>query len=194
MVDGNGAQAAARGVVTAAAALGGLVIFRWGGPVRVRSLALEKPAAVRSSALGSLAFGVLTGLPLAVLNAFALSFTQGQPFQWQNPLASLVDALQPGIVEEVVYRFAFLGLVWLALRRSCPQQAGWLAGLLALLVHTFMHYDSLYLEAPLAAIGMGTLTAIVWGLPMTILALRRDLESAIAFHWIQDVARFFAGF
>lgn len=47
--------------------------------------------------------------------------------------------------------------------------------------------------------GRGTLfslvvTAIIWGLPLTLLARFKDLESAIAFHWIQDVARFLAGF
>jgi hypothetical protein len=29
---------------------------------------------------------------------------------------------------------------------------------------------------------------------MTVLALRRDLDSAVAFHWVQDIARFLAGF
>jgi hypothetical protein len=42
-----------------------------------------------------------------------------------------------------VYRFALLSLFWLALRRSKPRQAAWLAGLLALLTHAFMHFDDL---------------------------------------------------
>jgi hypothetical protein len=198
-VAGNGGQAAVRGVATAAAALGGLVIYRLGGPVRVRSAAVQAAvgsrAAVGSLAvLLSLAFGAVTGLPLAALNVYALSITQGRPVAWQSPVAALVDALQPGIVEEVVYRFALLGLVWLLLRRSSPHAAGWQAGLLALLAHTFMHFDDLYLEAPLMALGMGAVTGLIWGLPMTLLALRRDLESAVAFHWIQDAARFLAGF
>lgn len=36
--------------------------------------------------------------------------------------------------------------------------------------------------------------ALFWGLPPLILARRRGLESAITFHWIQDAARFLAGF
>jgi hypothetical protein len=129
-----------------------------------------------------------------VLNVFALQLTQGRTINWQNPLAALLDALQPGIVEEVIYRFALLGLLWLLLRKSLPDQAPWLAGLLALLVHNFSHYDELFVQAPLVALGMGSLTGLVWGLPMTVLALRRDLDAAIAFHWVQDVARFLAGF
>jgi|GEM_PF-4049502 hypothetical protein len=29
--------------------------------------------------------------------------------------------------------------------------------------------------------------------PLTVLALRRDLESAVGFHWVQDAARFIGG-
>jgi hypothetical protein len=75
-----------------------------------------------------------------------------------------------------------------------PDQAAWLSGLLALLVHNFAHFDDLFLQSPLAALGMGLVMALLWGLPPTLLALRRDLESAAAFHWIQDAARFLAGF
>jgi hypothetical protein len=142
----------------------------------------------------NLVIGLAVGAPFAILNVFALQFTQGQPLTWQNPLAALSDAIQPAFVEEVVYRFAFLGLMWMLIRRSMPQSAGWLAGLLALFVHTFMHFDDLWLQAPLVALGMGLMMALIWGLPLTILALRRDLESAIAFHWIQDAARFLTGF
>jgi hypothetical protein len=35
---------------------------------------------------------------------------------------------------------------------------------------------------------------LLWGVPPLILARRRGLESAITFHWIQDVARFLAGY
>jgi hypothetical protein len=61
-------------------------------------------------------------------------------------------------------------------------------------VHTYSHFDTLFVQAPLAALGMGFVLALLWGLPPFILARRRGLESAIAFHWIQDAARFFAGY
>lgn len=134
------------------------------------------------------------GLPLAVLNAIALQFTQGRSIAWQSPLAALVDAVQPGMVEEVVYRFGLWGLLWLALRRSLPERAGWLSGLLAMLIHNFAHFDELFMEAPLIALGMGLVMGLLWGVPPMVLARRRGLESAVAFHWIQDAARFFAGY
>ncbi len=57
-----------------------------------------------------------------------------------------------------------------------------------------MTLDDLFLQAPLVALGMGAVLALFWGLPPLILARRRGLESAIAFHWLQDAARFLAGF
>jgi hypothetical protein len=142
----------------------------------------------------SFAWGLLVGAPLAVLNVYALRLTQGQGIDWQNPLTAVVDAWQPALVEETVYRFAFLGLIWLTLRKPLPEQAARLAGLLALLVHNYIHFDDLFLQDPLLALGMGLVLAVVWGLPETILALRRGIESSMAFHWIQDAARFLVGY
>lgn len=184
----NVGQAWLRGLFTAIATLGGLVILRQGGPIPF-------PAANgqwRKSG-GGILLGLALGLPLAVINVFALQFTQGQAIQWQNPLAALLDALQPGIVEEVIYRFALWGLLWLVLRNALPQQAPWLAGLLSMLVHNYSHFDDLFLQSPLRAVGMGAVLALFWGLPPLILTRRRGLESAIAFHWLQDVVRFAAG-
>jgi hypothetical protein len=94
----------------------------------------------------------------------------------------------------VIYRFALWGLLWLVLRKTMPGQSVALAGLLATLVHTFQHFDALFVQSPLAALGIGLGMTLIWGLPSFFLARRRGLESAIAFHWIQDVARFVAGF
>jgi len=187
--EGRISQALFRGLGSTIAVLGGIVIMRQGGPVQFQ-IANHDWKKFKTS----FAFGLLIGAPLAILNVYALRLTQGQGFDWQNPFAAILDAWQPAIVEEVIYRFAFLGLIWLTLRKPLPDQAGWLAGLLALLVHNYSHYDDLFLQDPLLALGMGLVLAVVWGLPETILALRRGIESSIAFHWIQDAARFLAGY
>jgi hypothetical protein len=186
---GNIIQALIRGLGSTIAVLGGIVIMRLGGPVQFH-ITNHKWKKIT----GSFAFGLLVGAPLAILNVYALRLTQGQSFDWQNPLAAILDAWQPAIVEEVIYRFAFLGLIWLTLYKPLPDQAGWLAGFLALLVHNYSHFDDLFLQNPLLALGMGFVLAVIWGLPETILALRRGIESSIAFHWIQDAARFLAGY
>jgi hypothetical protein len=137
---------------------------------------------------------LLVGLPLAIVNVIALQFTEGQIIAWQNPLAALLDALQPGIVEEVIYRFALWGLLWLVLRNPIPGRSVFLSGLLATLIHTFQHFDVLFVQSPLAAFGIGLGMTLIWGLPSFFLAWRRGLESAKTFHWIQDVTRFLVGF
>ncbi len=182
-------QALVRGLVTVVAMLGGIACLRENGPVRVRLV-----AGTAHPVFGSLALGLAVGAPLALLNVFALQWTQGHPVVWQNPFAALADALQPAVVEEAVYRFALLGLIWRVLRPSLQGQAAFWAGILALVGHNFMHFDDLWLTAPWMAVGMGAVMALLWGLPPTLLALQRDLESAIAFHWVQDAARFWAGF
>jgi hypothetical protein len=182
-------QALIRGGFTTIATLGGLVVMRQGGPVLFHAALGNWRGAGRG-----LILGLAIGLPLAVLNVIALQLTQGNPIQWQQPTAALLDALQPGVLEEIIYRFALWGFLWLALRRSLPGQAAWLAGVLAMLVHNFAHYDDLFLQSPLLALGMGTVVMLLWGVPPLILARRRGLESAITFHWIQDVARFLAGY
>ena len=189
MIKSNATHALLRGTFTTLATLGGLVIMRQGGPVQF-TIADN----VWRTSGKNILLGLLTGLPLAIVNVFALQLSQGRAISWQNPFTAMLDAVQPAIFEEVIYRFAFLGLLWLILRRSIPEQAPWLSGVLALLVHNFAHFDDLFLQAPLIALGMGSVMAVVWGLPPTILALRKDLESAVAFHWIQDVARFLTGF
>lgn len=185
IVRGNVEQAWVRSLFTTIATLGGLVIMRQNGPVPFHAANGNR----RNSTWGLLV-GLAVGLPLAVLNIFALQFTQGHPIDWQNPFA----ALQPSVVEEVMYRFAFWGLLWMMLRNSLPKQAIWLAGLISILVHNYSHFDDLFLQSPLVALVMGAILALFWGLPPLFLARRRGLESAIAFHWIQDVARFLAGF
>lgn len=189
VVRSKSGQAVIRAVFTTVAVLGGLVTMRWGGPVQFYA----SNGMWRQTGFGIL-IGLVVGLPLAVLNVFALQFTQGQSLAWQNPFAAMLDALQPGVVEEVIYRFALWGLLWLMLRNAMPRQADWVSGFLAMLVHNYSHFDELFLQSPLVALGMGAVLALFWGLPPLILARRRGLESAIAFHWLQDALRFLSGF
>ena len=185
----NREQALLRGLFTTLATLGGLIIMRQGGPVPFHAANGNWRKMLRGVWIG-----LAVGLPLAVINVFALQFTQGHPITWQNPLSAMLDALQPGIVEEVIYRFALWGLLWMVLQKTLPDKTVWLAGLLSMLVHNYAHFDDLFLQSPLTALGMGAVLALFWGIPPLILARRQGLESAVAFHWIQDAARFLAGF
>jgi hypothetical protein len=188
IVKTHSGQAIIRGLFTTIATLCGLIIMRQSGPVTfLHSEGKKNP-------WKNILIGLAVGIPFAILNVFAFTLTEGQKIVWQNPLAAFVDALQPGIVEEIIYRFALWGLLWLILRKSLPTKASTFAGLLVVFVHTYAHYDALFIQAPLMGIGMGLVLGIVWGLPLYFLARHRGLESAIAFHWIQDALRFLTGF
>jgi hypothetical protein len=189
IIHSNFGQALIRGAFTFLAMLGGLAIMRQGGPVFFRAISL---GVGRSG--GSILFGLMVGLPLSILNVFALQVSEGQVIAWQSPLAAALDALQPASVEEVIYRFALWGLLWLILRNSMLDRAVWASGMLAMLIHNYSHFDDLFVQSPLVALSMGLVVAIVWGLPEMLLARYKGLESAIAFHWVQDAARFLAGF
>ena len=86
------------------------------------------------------------------------------------------------------------GMLRIVLHITLPEEAVWLAGLLSMLVHNYSHFDDLCLQSPLTALVMGAVLALRWGIPTIILARCRGLESAIAFHWLQDAAHFLAGF
>lgn len=183
-------RAVINGSMIVVTTLGGLVIMHCGGPITLQFASMGWRRAVRS-----LLFGVAVGLPFAIVNGFANAWTQNRPITWQSPLAAAIDAIHPAVIEEVIYRFAFLGLLWLLFRRDWSNRhALVLSGLLALLTHTYSHYSELFLTQPLTALGMGAVMGLIWGVPPTLLAVRRDLESAISFHWIQDAIRFWLGF
>jgi hypothetical protein len=97
-------------------------------------------------------------------------------------------------VEEVVYRLTFLNIVWATIRVYVPERAKPLAALLALLVYNYAHLTDLFVVNPLFAIAYGGVVALLFGLPMTVLAVRKNLGAAIAFHWVIDFVRFLGGF
>jgi hypothetical protein len=166
-----------------------LILMRKDGPVHFELANNEFQRTQRGILLG-----LLLGIPFAILNAVAFSLMQGQPFALQDPLISALGALQPGFVEEVVYRFTFLSMVWYVLKDYNPKYAIPLAAALALIVHNYAHLSDLFVMQPLFAIVYGAIVCILFGLPPTLLALRKNLECAIAFHWMVDFVRFLAGF
>ena len=166
----------------------GLALAHQGGPVQLAIVENDSHGAWKGVLIG-----LLIGFPFALVNAFAFSMMQGQSFVFQDPFLSGIDALQPGIVEEVVYRLTFLNIIWSVLRKYVPDRAVSLAALLALLVHNYAHLSDLFMVQPIFAVVYGAVILLLFGLPMTVLAVKRNLESAISFHWIVDFVRFLVG-
>lgn len=156
-----------------------------------RVAAFQPPLAAISR---SLAFGALIALPLAIVNNLYFYLNTGA-VHFQSIFASAFAALSPAIHEEIIFRFFVLALCLYLLRDSPSRRWATAAAVtLAVVPHSLNHLPALFLQNPPMGLAMLTATSLLFGLPMALLQLRRNLESAIAFHWLIDFMRFLFGF
>ncbi len=138
--------------------------------------------------------GILFALPLAVLNNLYFYLNSGT-VQFKSLFVSALEALSPAIHEEIIFRFFILALVLYLLRYSLPDRRVMaVAVFLAVVPHSLNHLPELFLQNPVTGLVMLAVTCLLFGLPMALLQIKKDLGSAIAFHWFIDFARFFFGF
>jgi len=142
----------------------------------------------------SLAFGALVALPLAAVNNLYFYLNAGS-VRFQNVFASAFEALSPAIHEEIIFRLFVLALCLYLLRASPSRRLVTVAAVaLAVVPHSLNHLPDLFLQNPPMGLAMLAATSLLFGLPMALLQLRRNLETAIAFHWLIDFVRFLFGF
>lgn len=169
--------------------LAGVTLFDGAPNPGVRTLR-SSPAWIARSLL----LGVAIAIPLAIVNNLYFYMNAGGP-DFQNFFLSAFEALGPGVYEEIVFRFFVLALCLSALKRSAsPRLTMGVALTLAVVPHSLNHLPDLFLQNPLMGFIMLVATSLLFGLPMALLQIRRDLEAAIAFHWFIDFARFWFGF
>lgn len=143
---------------------------------------------------GSTVVGIGLAIPLAVFNNFYFYMSAGS-IQVANWFYSAIEALSPAIHEEIIFRFFILALVYDLLKDMPPSRWITAAALfLAVVPHSLNHLPDLFLQNPVMAMILLVATSLLFGLPMALLQVRRNLESAIAFHWFIDFARFLFGF
>jgi hypothetical protein len=178
-----------QGLGTWACFLGGMLLFQGQPSPRVAAFAGNPAEVVRS-----LLAGIVLATPLAILNNLYFYATSGT-IAFQNPVVSAWAALSPGIHEEVIFRFFVLALCLALLRNATARRAATVvAVLLAVVPHSLNHLPDLLLENPAGGLFLLTATSLLFGLPMALLQLRRNLETAIAFHWFIDFVRFLFGY
>lgn len=142
----------------------------------------------------SMIVGIVLAVPLAVFNNFYFYMNSGS-IQFVNWFYSAMEALSPAIHEEIIFRFFILALVYDLLKNVPPSRWITVAALfLAVVPHSLNHLPDLFLQNPVMASALLVATSLLFGLPMALLQVRRNLESAIAFHWFIDFARFLFGF
>lgn len=169
--------------------LAGVILFEDGAVNSVP--AFQPPLA----AIGrSIVLGIFFAIPLSIVNNLYFYLNTG-PIHWQNVFYSALEALSPAIHEEIIFRFFVLAIVLHLLKGSAsPRWAMVIAVFLAVVPHSLNHLPDLFLQNPIMGLVMLTATSLLFGLPMAILQIRKNLETAIAFHWFIDFARFFFGY
>ena len=147
-----------------------------------------------STQLKNAGLGILFAMPLTVLNNLYFYLNSGT-VQFKSMLISALEALSPAIHEEIIFRFFILALVLYLLRYYLPDRRIMaVAVFLAVVPHSLNHLPELFLQNPVMGLVMLTVTCLLFGLPMALLQIKKDLGSAITFHWFIDFARFFFGF
>jgi hypothetical protein len=142
----------------------------------------------------SLLFGIVLAIPLAVINNLYFYMNSGV-VQFQNFFESAFAALSPGISEESIYRFFVLAACLSLLRASQHRRLALTVSiLLAVVPHSLNHLPDLFLTNAAMGLFMLTVTSLLFGLPMAILQIYRNFESAVAFHWFIDFIRFLFGY
>lgn len=144
------------------------------------------------TALRSFGWGCVLAVPPALLNIIGGAH-QGDTGldKWFDPLA----ALMPGISEEVWARLFLTTLCYALLRPTTnerPRQALVAAILIGAVTHGLAHLHTLIILSP-AALG-SILAGLLFGVPMALLFVKRDLEQAIGYHFFIDFVRFLAAY
>lgn len=182
-------DAAQEGVVVFLTFLAGAALFQQtdGQPV---SAFQSSPANI----LRSLLFGIIAALPLAAINNLFFYLNSGVVV-FTDGIRSALLALSPGISEEIIFRYFIIALCGHWLQSDSRQGLGfWVMIFLAVVPHSLNHLPDLFLTNPAMALFLLAATCLLFGLPMALLQVKRNLETAIAFHWFIDFARFLFGY
>jgi hypothetical protein len=143
----------------------------------------------------SILLGVCVALPLAIINNLYFYLNAAGAIQFQNIFVSALGALSPAIHEEIIFRFFVLALCFSLIPPGASSKLRLGAALfLAVVPHSLNHLPELFLENPPVGFLMLAATSLLFGLPMALLQIKKNLEAAIAFHWFIDFIRFLFGF
>ena len=144
----------------------------------------------------AIGFGILVGIIPAILNLIEFYIQDGYKFpefSLSRFLPGAMGALQPGISEEIVFRFFLYAFILNAFKGEIPTTKfnSILTYTLLILPHSFMHYPPLdFINNPLLTTLNLVYMSCVFGVPAVWLLKHKTLHSAIAFHWFVDFVRF----
>lgn len=141
------------------------------------------------SSVKSFLLGCLLAVPASLINIISMQLSTPSEFdrlfdRWWEPLY----ALQPGILEEIWARLLLITLIYALVRPSkhlhSSQSIIW-AIVISAFIHAMAHYPG-SVTNPLEVIFI----AVIYGIPLGVIFVKRDLEQAIAYHFFIDLIRF----
>ena len=172
------------GAVIAPQVMAGIVLLESSRLARVWLLEGRLLAAGRAFALGC-----LLAVPPALMNVSDMTAEMASAAEasFQGAWMALY-AIQPALLEESWARLFLLPLLFVAFRSASGSTTG-RALLAALLVSVAVH-GLAHAPQSIASVTNALFTALVFGVPLALLFLRRGLESAIGYHFFIDLVRF----
>ncbi|MEW6522054.1 MAG: hypothetical protein AB1445_00545 [Bacillota bacterium] len=182
-------SAAADGVVcavlTALPLLAGIALWRRNRLGARSRLADGGPV---TALMRSLLLGIAVAVPWVAYTVARSVYLGHTRIQLVPSLGAALVMLRPGIMEEALFRFFWPNLL-LALARPGSGATGgrmWTRFVFVLfaILHGFAHPGPALLVDPWSAIPRVMAWSLFYGLPLVWLALRRDVEAAMACHWL----------
>ncbi len=172
------------GAVIAPQVMAGVVLLDASRLARVWLLEGRPWAAGRAFALGC-----LLAVPPTLMNVSGMraELASAGEASFQSAWMALY-ALQPALLEESWARLFLLPLLYVAFRSTTGSTTG--RALLAALLLSVAVHGLAHAPQSIASVTNALFTALVFGVPLALLFLRRGLESAIGYHFFIDLVRF----
>ncbi|HSR30264.1 MAG TPA: hypothetical protein VLY63_06840, partial [Anaerolineae bacterium] len=137
-------------------------------------------------AVRSFLLGILLGTPWA-LATVVMGSAEGGRSAWVESWWQPLIALQPGIAEEAWGRLFLVPLAFLLFRRVSPNRTAFSTALIVMAYwFAYLHVSGNALSVLVSTFIIGSL----FSLPISIVCLYYDLETAIGFHFWMDFLKF----
>ena len=150
------------------------------------------------TAIKSIGFGLAVGIIPAMINVVEYYIKGGYTlpeFSFSNLIPGAIGALQPGIYEEILFRFFLYAFVVNAFKGEIPKNkfATIMTWFLMICPHCIMHGEfsvERFISEPFFAIANLVYMCVVFGVPTVWLMKKKNIQSSMAAHWLFDFLRF----
>ena len=137
-------------------------------------------------AVRSFLFGILLGTPWALAN-LVMGSAESNRAAWVHSWWQPLIALNPGIAEEAWGRLLLVPLMFLLFRRVSPNRTAFSTSLILMAyLFAFLHTSGDGMSMLVSTIIIGSLFV----LPVSVVCLYKDLETAIGFHFWMDFLKY----